>query len=229
MVSASQCQAAITKTENAMNRLPMVLEDLRQKFNRSIAARIPLVGQGIQWLWNKIISLANKLRDKANEMLQNARTPFIFDDFEDKWIKIHDKIMNDGGIAPTLQIQVDDSGKFWGGDAGGKYKEGVSRQPAAANSIGTKASSIASACTSLRNAGYTFYIAMAAALVLCITALVTAGAPPAAIAALIGALVSIGVAVAGLLLQVNSGKKSLQEIKGAGSTFAEGWPKATVG
>jgi hypothetical protein len=227
MVSASQCQAAITKSENAINRLPSVLEDLRQKFNKSIVAQIPLVGQGLQWLWNKIISLAGQVRDKVNEMLQNARVPFIFDDYVNKWIGIHEKIKNNSdGMAAVLQINVNHSGDFWGGDAGGAYKDGMSLQPGAADAIGGQAGSIASACESIRDAGYTFYITMAAAIALLIVALVTAEVPPAAIAALLAALVAIGVALAGLFIQVDTGKKSLKENKGGGSTFAEGWPKA---
>lgn len=230
MVDASQAQAAITKAENFVNnQLPSTLEDLRQKFEDSFLSKIPMIGDAIGWLWNKILDLADKVRQKVSEMLKNARVPFIFDEYDDKWIQIHKKMKGDGGVAATLQLNVDGSEKFWGGDAGGAYKEGVSRQPTAADSIGSTASSIAAACTSIRNAGFTFYIAMAAALVLVIVALATAAAPPAAIAALIGCLVSIGVAVAGLLIQVNTGKKSLEEVKGGGSTFAGGWPKAKVG
>ncbi len=226
-VSAAACQAAITRTQQQLMRLNPALEQLRQKVNKELAKLLWPLGEALKWAWNKLIGLAQEFRKKVEQMLENARVPFVFDEYEDPWLKI-------GGDAVTaasdIQLEVNTNGKkVWSGLAGGAYQQGVEQQPLAMDTLVTKANAISAACTTIRNAGYFFYIGMAVATVSAIAAIVTAGTVAPAVAALIVAIAAFGAAVATLLLETNAASKALSANLGPGRAFpGNRWPQATA-
>lgn len=192
-ISAATVESAIARMQKHMEELGPALERLRQKVNKEIEKQPWPVSATYRWAWDKLINLVQKIREKVAEMLANSRVPFIFDEHEDRWLKIGGDAVE---ASSTIQDSVNKNGKrVWGGLAGGAYQEGVKQQPVAMDAIVDKANTIAEACTSVRNAGYVFYIGMAAAVVAAVVAIATAGAVAPAIAALIAAIVAIAVAV----------------------------------
>jgi hypothetical protein len=225
-VSAAACEAAITKTQQQLAEIDPALEKLRNRVNKELAKLIWPLGEAIKWAWNKLLNLVQRFRSEVEGMLRNARVPFLFDEFEDRWLTVR---ANAAKGASVIQQEVIVNGdKVWGGVAGGAYQTGVGQQPVALEGVATKAKDIAAACTTARNAGYVFYIGMAAAVVLAVVALATSFTVAPAIAALIGALVAFGVAVSTLLLETNAAAKAFQATQGPGEAFPGGtWPQAT--
>jgi len=226
-ISAATVESAIARMQKHMEELGPALERLRQKVNKEIEKQPWPVSATYRWAWDKLINLVQKIREKVAEMLANSRVPFIFDEHEDRWLKIGGDAVE---ASSTIQDSVNKNGKrVWGGRAGGAYQEGVKQQPVAMDAIVDKANTIAEACTSVRNAGYVFYIGMAAAVVAAVVAIATAGAVAPAIAALIAAIVAIAVAVTTLLLETNAAAKSLSGNLGPGRAFpGNAWPPATT-
>jgi hypothetical protein len=225
-ISAATFESVITRTEVQIGRLGPAIEQLRQKVNRQLA-KLLWPGKALEWAWNKCVDLAEKFASKVREMLENARVPFIFDQYEDRWLKIGGDAVE---ASSTLQKEVNDNGKrVWGGLAGGAYQEGVKEQPVAMDSIMSKANAISGACTSIRNAGYGFYIGMAVAVVSAIAALVTVETVVGAIAGLVVAIAAIAAALATLLLETNTAAKALSANLGPGRAFpGNAWPPATT-
>ncbi|MEU6749311.1 hypothetical protein ABZ914_24075 [Spirillospora sp. NPDC046719] len=226
-ISAATFEHAITRTEQQLEKLGPAMERLRQLVNKQLSKLIWPTGEVVKWAWNKLVGLVQKFNSMVVEMLKNANVPFIFDRYEDTWLKIGG---DSGDSASTMQKEVNDNGKrVWGGLAGGAYQEGVKEQPIAMDAIGDKANNISSACTDIRNAGYGFYIGMAAAVAGAVAALVTIETVVGAIAGVAAAIVALLAGLATLMLETHSAKQELSANLGPNHALpGNAWPPATT-
>ena len=87
-ISAATVESAIARMQKHMEELGPALERLRQKVNKEIEKQPWPVSATYRWAWDKLINLVQKIREKVAEMLANSRVPFIFDEHEDRWLKI---------------------------------------------------------------------------------------------------------------------------------------------
>jgi len=226
-IDAATFEAAITKTQQQLMEFDPVLERLRQNINNQLAMLVWPLSENLKWAWDKLVNLVQWFRSDVEGMLRNARVPFIFDRYEDRWLKIGSDA---GDSSSTIQNEVNINGKrVWGGLAGGAYQEGVKQQPIAMDGIADKANNLAEACTTIRNGGYGFYIGLGIAVVSGVAAIATAELVAPAIAALMIAIASYAGAVSTLLLETNAAAKSMSGNLGPDYAFpGNRWPPATT-
>lgn len=225
--SASGFQAVIDKINHELGEIDKGVEHVRDVVNNSILSHIPLIGQGLKWLWDKFIGLVNQIIKKTQEFLKPFAVPTLMDKYGNEWLKIH-KTAND--VSSTIEQQVEQHGKdTWKGLAGGAYQDGVSHQSPSVSAIAGMANTISGACISIRNYGYGFYVAIGIALVGVVVACVTAETVVGAIIGCVVAIIGLGAAAAALYLGVDSQSKTLQGQLGANSSFpGNKWPQATT-
>jgi uncharacterized protein YukE len=225
--SASGYQAVIDKIIHELGEVNKGVEHVRDVVNNSILSHIPLIGDGLKWLWNKFIGLINQVVSKIQELLKPFAVPTLMDQYANEWLKIHKTASN---VSSTIEDQVETHGKdTWKGLAGGAYQNGVSHQAPSANAIAGMANTISGACTAIRNYGYGFYIAIGVVIAGLVVAIFTVETVVGAIAGVVTALIATGAACATLYLGVDSQSKTLQGQLGANSSFpGNKWPQATT-
>ncbi|GAA3931871.1 hypothetical protein GCM10023085_11500 [Actinomadura viridis] len=223
--TAAQYQATINEINVNLSKIDSGLERVRQVVNKQLE-KDPLLGPALKMAFNKIVDLTAKGVEKIQSALKAAAIPLVMNRHEDTWLKLRGQA---DGVATTLAAQLNKYDTSWKGIAGGAYHKGVGQQPAAAGAITTKATSIAAACTSIRNAAYVFYLALGTALASLLVAFLTASTVAGPIGAAVTFVIAIAVALLGLLLNLGAAEKSLQGASGGGTALpGNHWPPATT-
>lgn len=221
-------QQTIEKIINGLGGLDNAVEHLRNTINNSLLSKIPLIGSGIEALWNKFIGLCKQFISKVQEWLRPAMVPTMMNDFSNKWLDVHTSA---AGVSSTLELQVEQHGTdTWKGLAGGAYQTGVSHQAPTSNAIAGIASAIGTSCAVIRNFGYGFYIAVGATVVSVVLAVAAAETVVGALIGIAFAFVGLATAIGALYLGVDMQVRALRTQLGPNSSFpGNKWPQATVG
>jgi hypothetical protein len=224
-VSAAQYEAVISKLEQCIPQIESTVNSCVTQAS-DVTGWIPVIGDWIREACDELVRLTDELLAKLSELLGPAGIPLVMNQYGIDWLRIREEA---GGVASAIESQILQHEKdTWQGLAGGAYSQGIGLQAPAANAIASTASTISGVCTAIRNAGYTFYLAVLAGVITLIVAGVI-GNVPGLIAAII--TVSAGLATAITMLEVNldTQARALEGAFGPSSTFpGNAWPPATT-
>jgi hypothetical protein len=226
ILTPSQAEALRKKIQDGINQ---VVAEANSAINRleSMTSWIPIVGSWIKSGLEKFRNLVQEFVDKVAYYLTAFEVPVSMGQYSQDWLNIAHQA---GGVASDISNMTQQYGSDeWGGIAGGAYKNGVSGQEPAVDAIQSRANSISSACNSLEQVGWAFYIAVAAVLVGLILAAVGWETVVLAVAGVIAALVGLATAAATWIFGVNGCANSFNQLLEPSDSLGVGdsWPVAT--
>lgn len=223
--SAAQYEAVISRIEQGIPHLEAAVNGSVTQASNDVGW-IPVIGDWIRELCEEVVRLTDELLAKLSEVLKVLDIPRAMNQYGNDWLRIRDQA---GGVASAIESQILQHEKdTWQGLAGGAYSQGISLQAPAANTIASMSATLSGVCTTIRNAGYGFYLVVLGLIAGIIVASVLASLP-GLISALIGAFVTLTSAVVTLELILNTQVRTLETIVGPSSTFpGNAWPPATT-
>lgn len=239
--SMAEFQAAIDKINGGMDDISAKMVEIPQVANATIDHwYIPgFVADGIIWLAEKMLELAQKIWDKLVEVLKGLAAPVYF--------FIHSQDLNGAsGTAQSVVSNLSDgqlvSESDWSGQAASAYRSEVSIQRDATGELASIADSMSNSLMWAAVAGAAFYVGIGVIVVKFVIAMVAAIAALGSVvfswagAALIVEEAGINIAaiaglVATLLALLGDQLKEMNSLQQAASSdkFPQGkWPKASA-
>jgi hypothetical protein len=223
----------IGKLEAAPSKIVSLTNKIISDVNGALGW-IPLIGDAVKAALNKLKGLVEQVCAKLNQLLQGAGVPPAMWNAGSKWLDIQRSTSN---VASTIGGQMQSHGNEWQGIAGGKYNTGVSEQSGAAGTMSSIAGGMQSNCSSVGNAGFGFYSAIAVGVAGIVGGLITCaaagwtgvGAIAGLCVAIAGALIGFGGAVVAVQFGIDSAQRNFQGLTDVGSSFpSNAWPLATA-
>jgi hypothetical protein len=225
ILTPAQAEALLQKIESSLDTLVTDTNSAISRIEHD-SSWIPLVGHLIAAGLEKLRSLVQEFVDKVDYYLTAFNVPTYMGQYSDAWLAIASQA---GGVASNIADMNQRYGNEWQGIAGPAYQNGVSNQGAAVDAIQSRANSASSACNSLEQAGYTYYIAALAITAGLITAAVGWETVVLAVAGVIAALAGIAAAVAALVFGIQGVTNSFKQLLEPTDTLpGDDWPLATT-
>lgn len=240
--SIADFQAAVDKINDGMDDISAKMKEIPEVANSTIDHwYIPdFVAEGITWLAEKMLDLAEQIWDKLVEVLKGVAAPLYMFDFA----------MDLSGVA-TLADQIEanlSDGQLvsedkWAGRAATAYRAEVGPQRDAAGELGTIAESMKSSLIWASVAGLGFYVGLGVIVVKFVAAMIAAIAALGSVvfswagAALVVEEAGVNIAaiaalVTTLLALLGDQVKEMGSLQDAASSdkFPHGvWPAASAG
>ena len=239
--SRAEFEAAVDKINQGMDDMSAKMEQIPQVANSTIDHwYIPsFVAEGIIWLAEKMMELAQKIWDKLVEVLKGVAAPVTFffnaQDLDGAAASAQGVAANfaDGQLVSRME---------WSGAAALAYKDEVATQRNAATELGVIADQMAKSLVWAAVAGLLFYVGLGVIVVKFVIAMVAAIAALGSVvfswagAALIAEEAGVNIAaiaglVSTLLLLLGDQVKEMLALQAAATTdkFPHGaWPKAST-
>ncbi|PVG84788.1 hypothetical protein DDE18_04130 [Nocardioides gansuensis] len=171
--SIAEFQAAVDKINQGMDDISTKMQEIAPAANAAIDHwYIPdFIAEGIIWLAEKTIELAQKIWDKIVEVIKGIAAPVYFFQYSQQLNDVASSADSiEANLADQLLIQADE----WSGQAADAYKAEVPPQRNAAGELGTIAEAMKSSLIWAAVAGLAFYVGLGVIIVKFIAAMVAA-------------------------------------------------------
>jgi hypothetical protein len=229
--SIAQLDSLISKIERGLTDLVSKANELIRKIE-SLTHWIPFIGDEIKDLLEKFADLVTEFVGKIVKVLGQSHTATVFWELGKTWGAAG--IAGQAGqIASTLAGQKQFSAE-WQGIAGARFATAVSGQEPAVDTLQTRSNTVSSACTTIAQYGFIYYVAIGVAIVGCTLAVASALAdPPIAPIAVIGAItagvLAFFAATWALEMGVDAQSRNMQQAGELSDTFPnDTWPQAVA-
>jgi hypothetical protein len=173
MFSQAQCQAVITKINQATDDLAAKIAEVPRTANTALSnpSLPPEVRDAIVWVAQKITDLATQFLQRVKELMEGAAAPVAFFQLGLGWQDVRGAA---SGIAGQLKPEMMPAATSWSGSAAAAYTRAIRPQGDATARIVTVSDKAALSLNSCAVAGIAFYVALGIILVKFIAAMVAA-------------------------------------------------------